>query len=331
MEITVEIFIIKIYEEMRKCGQYSAAKTCQTVLRGLLHTANEESLSFSDLTPELLKRYEHCLLSHSCEQNTVSLYMRTLQTICRKAAEESVAVIPEGLFNKVFTGYIAPARRSIPVEIMRQLREAKLDEKNHRYAFARDMFLLSFYLRGIPFIDLAYLRKCDLKEGILTYRRRKTGKQACVQVEPCAMEIIRRYAVKDGSSGYLLPIIRKAGEREEERKQYDSALRLYNKHLKVLGEVLGLKVKLTSYAARHTWATTAHDIGVDIADISEALCHSSEKMTKNYIRSFTPDRLASVNRTVIACINSKNEHKAQKGRSIKGRGLFKREIRSGSL
>ena len=331
MKTTVEIFIIRICEEMRQCGQYSAAKTCLTVLRGLLHAAGEGNLAFSALTPELLKRYEYSLASNNCEPNTISLYMRTLQTICRKAEEEGITVIPEGLFSKVFTGYTSPARRSIPVEVMRLLRDAELNEKSRRYAFARDMFLLSFYLRGIPFIDLAYLRKCDLKEGILTYRRRKTGKQACVQVEPCAMEIIRRYAVKDGVSGYLLPIIRQTGEREQERKQYDSALRLYNKHLKVLAEVLGLNVKLTSYVARHTWATTAHDIGVDIADISEALCHSSEKMTKNYIRSFTPDRLAGVNRTVIACISGKSGNKTRRGRMIKGRGLFKRGIRSGSL
>lgn len=329
--MTIETFIIQVCKEMRQCGQYSAAKTCLTVLRGLLHTAGEENLAFSGLTMELLKRYEYYLVSNNCEQNTVSLYMRTLQTICRKAEEEHRTVIPEGLFSKVFTGYISSARRSIPVEAMKRLRDAQLDGKNRRYAFARDMFLLSFYLRGIPFIDLAYLRKCDLKEDMLTYRRRKTGKQAHVQVEPCAMEIIRHYAAKDRTTGYLLPIIRKTGEPEEERKQYDSALRLYNKHLKVLADVLGLKVKLTSYVARHTWATTAHDIGVDIADISEALCHSSEKMTKNYIRSFTPDRLAGVNRTVIACISKKGENKTKDGRMVKGRGTFKRERYSGSL
>ena len=330
MKITVDFLMTRVSEEMRQCGQYSAGKTCLTVLRGLLHAAGKKSLSFPDLTPGLLKRYEHHLLSNGNGQNTVSLYIRTLQTICRKAEEEGVAVIPEGLFSKVFTGYVSPARRSIPVETMRLLREAKLDGKNRRYAFARDMLLLSFYLRGIPFIDLAYLRKCDLKEGILTYRRRKTGKQACVQVEPCAMEIIRHYAVESSSSGYLLPIIREAGEREEERRRYDSALRLYNKHLKALAAILGLEVKLTSYVARHTWATTAHDIGVDIADISEALCHSSEKMTKNYIRSFTPDRLANVNRTVIACITGKSGNKTRK-RRMGSRGLFKKAVCSGSL
>lgn len=331
MKTNVEDFISSVSKEMRQSGQYSAARTCLVVLRGLLRVVKEPGFSFECLTSELLQEYEHYLLGRGCAPGTVSLYMRTLQTLCRKAEDRGLTKIPKGLFDKVFTGSVSSVRRSVSPEVVRRLCEAELTGRDEKYAFARDLFLLSVYLCGIPFIDLAHLRKCDLKEDVLTYRRSKTGRQTHIVVEPCAMEIIRRYAHDDGKTlGYLFPIIRRVGSREDERKQYESALRLYNKHLKALSEILQLGVKLTSYVARHTWASTAHDIGIDIADISEALCHSSEKMTRHYIRSFTLEHMAKVNRRVIACMDGSNRDDNQRTRLIKRRD-FEVNIRSGSL
>ena len=117
---------------------------------------------------------------------------------------------------------------------------------------ARDLFILSYYLRGIPFIDLAYLRKTDIQDNVLRYRRSKTGRMLTITLEPWMWEIIKRYRCENTDSPYLLKIIQKPGTIPEERRQYESALRLYNKHLYRLSERLGLGVRLTSYVARHT-------------------------------------------------------------------------------
>lgn len=321
MKIVVEDFINCVSEEMWQAGQYSAAKTCLAVLHGLLRVVKEPDFSFEHLTPNLLQEYEYDLSSRGCAPGTVSLYMRTLHTLCRRAEEVGGIKVPKGLFDKVFTGTVSSVRRSVSPEVVRRLSTVELVGKKKKLAFARDLFLLSIYLCGIPFVDLVHLRKCDLKDGVLSYRRRKTGRQTHIQVEPCAMEIIGRYARKDDTPGYLLPIIRRTGSREEERRQYESALRLYNKHLKALSEVLQLGVKLTSYVARHTWATTAHDIGVDIADISAALCHSSERMTLRYIRSFSLEHMAQVNRRVIACMDRRIRGGDSKNKILKRREL----------
>ena len=330
MKTTLMVFVCQVAKEMRERGQYSAAKTCFSSLRGLLKIANNENLIFADLTPALLKSYEHHLLSNERNRNTVSLYMRTLQNICNRAIQEGTGKTSEDLFKGVFTGSDPVVHRAVAPEVIRKISEAKLEGRDARLAFARAMFMLSLYLRGIPFIDLAHLRKCDMKNGVITYRRSKTKRLTCIHLEPCAMEIIQQYASLAKDTPYLLPIIRHQGTPSEEQRQYESALRLYNKHLNQLSERLELGIHLTSYVPRHSWATIAHDIGVNVADISAALCHSSEKMTRNYLQSFTPDRLADVNRQVLKVICG-NEGENTKKRRQK-RDKIPREIfYSGSL
>lgn len=312
-------FVCRVANEMRERGQYSAAKTCLSAMKGLLETADNENLTFADLTASLLKSYEHRLLGNQRSRNTVSLYMRTLQNICNRAVREGAGKTPEDLFKGVFTGCDTVAHRAVAPEVIRNVSGAKLEGKDARLAFARALFMLSLYLRGIPFIDLAHLRKCDMKDGVVTYRRSKTKRLTSIRLEPCAQEIIDRYAPLAKDTSYLLPIIRRRGTASEERRQYESALRLYNKHLGELSESLALGIRLTSYVPRHSWATIAHDIGVDVADISAALCHSSEKMTRNYLQSFTPDRLADVNRQVLGVIRGYSGKIMKKGRQKKGR------------
>lgn len=330
MKLTVENFITRTACEMRQCGQYSAARTCTSVLRSLMAVAGSRTLTFQNLTPALLKTYEHHLLGYERSRNTVSLYMRTLHNLCNRACHEGGKRMPGDLFDGVFTGMDPVRHRAVAPEVILRVGSVELAGRNARLTFARDMFMLSFYLQGIPFIDLAHLRKCDLKDGMITYRRRKTGKLACLVVEPCALEIIDRYAPQAGKTVYLLPIIHTQGSAEDERRRYESALRLYNKHLNRIAVLLGLDMPLTSYVARHSWATIAHDIGVDIADISAALCHSSEKMTHNYLQSFSTDRQASVNRRVLQTVLEKKAEKKEKGKRKKDK-VPQKFFYSGSL
>lgn len=330
MKFTVESFITRTAEEMRMRGQFSAAKTCTSVLRGLSAVAGDRNFTFGDLTPALLKAYEHHLLGRERNRNTVSLYMRTLRNICNRARRDKVANVPDDLFDGVFTGTDPVRHRAVAPQVIYRIGNMKLEGRNTRLTFARDMFMLSFYLQGIAFVDLVHLRKCDLKDGILTYRRRKTGRLARLMLEPCALEIIDRYAPQAEKTIYLVPFIRTQGDAAGEQRQYESALRLYNKHLNKIGVLLELGMALTSYVARHSWATIAHDIGVDMADISTALCHSSEKMTHNYLQSFTSDRMASVNRRVLQVISEKQAEENKEGKQKKDK-IPRRVFYSGSM
>ena len=296
---TLTIFVSLLTAELEVCGRHGTARAYRSSLNRLLEFTGNRQLSFSDLNPGLLKCYEQLLLTEGCKRNTVSLYMRMLRSVCNQAVSRKITRIPAGLFDEVFTGTDSSEKRAVNPAVIRRLRELDL-QGNNTLETARDLFLLSFYLRGIPFVDLIRLRKSDLSRGMLRYRRSKTGRLLTVAVEPCAQEILRKYAAKAASSIYLLPILSKEGKGGY--RQYQNALRRYNLHLHRLSALLGLKVNLTSYVARHSWATAAYRQGIPVAVISESLGHSSEKVTYTYLASFDNRTLSRANREILSLV-----------------------------
>ena len=163
---------------------------------------------------------------------------------------------------------------------------------------AQELFILMFSLRGMPFVDLAYLRKSDLRDNVITYRRRKTGRPLSVTLTPEAMILVKKYMNRDPSSPYLFPLLKSREGTKEAYREYQLALRSFNQQLMLLGELLGLSDKLSSYTARHTWATLARDYGAPISVISAGLGHTSEEMTRVYLKDFDVSMLNQVNSIV---------------------------------
>ncbi|WP_321480799.1 site-specific integrase [uncultured Bacteroides sp.] len=316
----LKAFTTKLCSELLASGRHATARSYESALKRLLLFTKRDEISFSDLNLSLLMEYEQHLLAEGCKRNTISLYMRMLRSICNQAKSRIKAEIPSGLFDYVFTGTETCYKRAVTPRIIHKLYECELNGTFLYLNFAKDLFLLSFYLRGIPFVDLAHLRKSDIRGNVLTYNRSKTGSQLIVTLEPCALAILRKYALKVQNSPYLLPIITRIGE--DEYKQYQSALRLYNMHLRKLSKLLGLKKNLTSYVARHSWATAAYHKGVPVSVISESLGHSSEKVTYNYLASFDNRTLKRANQKVLALVFSSST-----GGSHKLNGRLKINIR----
>lgn len=144
----------------------------------------------------------------------------------------------------------------------------------------------------MSFVDMAYLRRNDLKGGFLTYRRRKTGQRLCIRWEGCMQALLDKYPVNE--SPYLLPIIRRS---DDERRQYLNAIHLVNRQLKTLSRKLGLSSPLTMYVARHSWASIARSKHIPLSVISEGMGHHSERTTQIY--------LASLGNVVIDRANSR--------------------------
>ena len=284
---TIYTFAQSAIEEARSAGRYGTANLYSGAINSFRNFTGDIPLTFKEVTAGMIKKYEESLLQKGRRHNTISTYMRMLRSIFNQAYQQGVPdTIPaDELFRFVFTGYEPTAKR--------------------------DLFLLSFYLRGIPFVDLAHLRKSDMKHNTIYYYRRKTRQQLSVYLEPYAAEILRRYTDKHSPSPYLLPILSSVGP--EGYRQYKSALRLYNQHLHRLSKMLRLSVPLTSYVARHSWATTAKEEGVAIAMISEGLGHSSEKVTHVYLASFNNNAMSKANRKVISTIHAKKK-KGKRGK-----------------
>lgn len=283
---------------MRLNGQERTVEAYESAVRNLTDYVGKE-LDFEQLTPECLKDYEQFLTREGKGLNTVSFYMRMLRAIYNRAHKAGIIDgYRENLFADVFTGQQQTVKRAAAPRVIQQLMKGTLRKRGQ--IFARDMFLLSFYLRGIPFVDLSYLRKSNLKGNELRYFRRKTGQLMVVDVEPCALDIIEKYLHLTGDSDRLLPIITRKDK--PERQQYISALRLQNKRLKEIEKVLHLDVHLTSYVARHSWASIAKNVGVPLFVISEGLGHSSEHTTYIYMTSFEKTVMDSANQKVIASV-----------------------------
>ena len=166
----------------------------------------------------------------------------------------------------------------------------------------QELFVLMFLLRGLPFVDLAYLRKSDLHDNVITYRRRKTGRPLSVTLTPEAMAILKRYMNRDTSSPYLFPLLNSREGTKEAYHEYQLALRNFNRQLMLLGEMLGLGDKLSSYTARHTWATTAYYCEIHPGVISEAMGHSSITVTETYLKPFRNKKIDEANKKVVGFI-----------------------------
>jgi integrase len=278
-------------QELKDKNKINTARKYAAALRRFSVYRNLTDIPLEDLTTKELKLFEDHLLRRGVVMNTVSFYMRILRAVYNKAIIEEI--IPPGKpFATVYTGVARTKKRAIDEKIIRQL---QLLQFKPNLAFARDMFLLSFYTRGMSFIDMANLKKDSIINGVIVYRRKKTGQQILVGLEPCMGEIIKRYAKMTKGSDYLLPLLYQDGE----AIKYEAALRNQNQRLKKISKQLGLSKHLTTYVSRHTWATIARSKGISLPIISEGMGHTSEQTTRIYLSSLDHRIIDRANRKII--------------------------------
>lgn len=279
--------------QLKENGQIRTAETYRSTLNSLRRFRKGKDLLFEELNPGLLTRYEYHLKRRKLAPNTIAFYLKRLRAIYNKAVEEE-SVKDRHPFRKAHLTPEKTIKRAVPLNIIRKLKAMYLPNPNQR--FARDMFLFSFYTRGMSFIDIAFLQKANLNNGILSYRRKKTGQALSIQWETCMKEIAHRYAAK-ASSPYLLSIINP--KEKDVRRQYYNASTLINRKLKKLGRQLGLSTPLTMYVARHSWASIARDQGIPMSVISEGMGHESEKTTRIYLAAMETQVIDRANQKIL--------------------------------
>ena len=276
-------------------GKESSRENYETTLRSFMKFRRGEDLLLDEINSDLMVDYEVWLRQNGVSMNTSSFYMRNLRSVYNKAVEKKL-VFQMNPFRHVYTGIDKTVKRAVSLKTIRQLCELDFS-RNPKLEYVRDLFMFSFYTRGMAFVDMAYLRKSDLKQGILTYRRRKTGQLLCIRWEECMQKIIHKYEIKE--SIYLLPIIK---DEEMERKQYKNASHLVNLRLKKIGEMLGLSIPLTMYVARHAWASIAKSKNIPISVISEGMGHDSEMTTRIYLASLDTAVIDKANNLIIKSV-----------------------------
>ena len=290
-------FARSLTTELKRTGRERTAERYTTVLNSFRRfLAERGDTPLNRIESALMVEYESHLKAEGICPNSSSFYMRGLRAVYNRAVEKGLTV-QRNPFRHVYTGIDKTVKRAIPLKAVRQIRDQDL-RLEPTMDWARDLFMFSFYTRGMSFIDMAYLKKSDLKNGVLSYRRQKTGQRLFIKWEKPMQEIVSRYDTS--GTPYLLPVIRDM--RTDGRKQYKSAAHRVNRLLKKLGMRLGLAIPLTMYVARHGWASIAKSRNIPVSIISEAMGHDSEKTTLIYLASLDTSAIDKANSLILKAL-----------------------------
>ena len=296
------VFMEKVTSELHANGNYGTAHVYRSSLKAIVGFNGSKQLPFRKLNPEWIKQFEIHLRKRGCSWNTVSTYIRVLRAVYNRAVNQRMVAYVPLLFRNVYTGTRADHKRAMDqMEIAGMLNEKKHTKLlTPSLSRTKKMFLLMFMLRGLPFVDLAYLRKSDLDGNVIAYRRRKTGRALSVTLTPEAMKLLNAFRNTDPGSPYLLSLLNSPEGTTQAYREYQLALRSFNRQLMLLRDMMGIGSNLSSYTARHTWATMAYHCEVHPGIISEAMGHSSITVTETYLKPFRNKKIDEANERVIA-------------------------------
>ena len=236
-------FMQSVIIQLQQMGKQRTSETYQATLRSFMQFREDKDILLNKIDSELMLMYEAYLRNRELTRNSTSFYMRILRAVYNRAVEKNLTA-NQNPFKHVYTGIDKTVKRALSLKTIRQIKNIDLSLLP-LLEFVRDMFLFSFYTRGMSFIDMAYLKKKDLSNGILSYRRRKTGQQLFIRWEKCMQEIVKKY--DNPQSEYLLPIIKPMNGNE--RTQYQNAMCMINRKLKTIGNMVGVQLPLTMYTA----------------------------------------------------------------------------------
>lgn len=291
----------QLIDEKMKARKWGIAYAYRATIRSLKGFCGSDSLQLADVDARFVRNYELYLQCQGISLNTIAYYLRNLRTVYNRAEADGLLRLPGGCspFQKVKMAPVRTVKRALTPDQLRTV--AALDlTSTPKLEFARDMFMASFYLRGIPFIDQAHLLRKNLVNGSIFYYRQKTGMLVEVEIIEPLRYLIDRYTT---DSPYLFPLLFSDADLSDSEGGYTAyrkALYYFNRRLKQIGKLAGLNVPLTSYVARHSWATIAKSKGASTAMISEGLGHSSERITQVYLKSFDSREIDRLNSKVSA-------------------------------
>lgn len=285
----MEILIAKLKQN----GKIRTSETYKAALNSFKKFRRNEDIMLDSLNSETMEAYEAWHKNRGIAPNTISFYIRILRAVYNRAVEEGV-IENRTPFRHVYTGVDKTVKRALPLPVIRKIKKLNLEDVPS-LDFARDMFMMSFMLRGMSFVDMAYLRKKDLAGGYVTYRRRKTGQQLFIKWTKEMQSILEKYP--ENKSTYLLPIIKNNGVNE--LCVYRNVGYNINHNLKTIAKMVGVTIPLTLYVARHSWASAAKAKGIPLSVISEGMGHDSETTTQIYLADLDSSVIDRANNIIL--------------------------------
>ncbi len=286
-------YMESIIARLKQNGKLRTSETYRSTLNSFKKFRQQEDIMLDCLTSGTMEAYEGWLKGRGVAPNTVSFYTRILRAVYNRAVEDDI-VADRAPFRHVYTGVDKTVKRALPLATLKKIRTLDLS-RTPALDYARDMFMMSFCLRGMSFIDMAFLKKTDLKDGYVTYRRRKTGQLLVIEWTREMRRILDKYPANE--SCYLLPVIRRTGTNE--RSVYRNAAYSINRSLKRVAPMAGVTIPLTLYVARHSWASAAKAKGIPVSVISEGMGHDSEATTQIYLAALDTSAVDRANTIIL--------------------------------
>lgn len=257
-----------------------------------MKSARKSDIRMEEINFSFVVGYEDYLNAQGLARNTINYYLRNFRTIYNSSIRDGFKPKSENPFTYIQTKPCKTIKRAINKDDMKKLSSLILPVHSGM-DIARDMYLFSFYAQGMAFVDIVLLKKSDIYNGVLTYSRHKSKQLIRIAVTPQMQELMDKYETE---GEYVFPIIR--DDSSSEYAQYRLALGRINRHLKRIAAMIDVNIPLTTYTARHTWATLARDCGAPVSVISAGLGHTSEEMTRIYLKEFDVSQLDKVNSIV---------------------------------
>lgn len=289
-------FTDSLTKDMESNGQIRTAGAYRTVVRGLVAFNGGEDIPLNHINSCLIRSFERHLKDANKMPNTVAYYIRNLRAIYNKAimAKRIFPRQGDNPFAGISTAVTKTVKRALTLEELQALykfnpntlyksEETGCRKQQYIDSVGRSQryFFFCFFARGMSFVDLAYLRKENIRGGLIRYTRKKTGQQIEVNISRELQAIIDSFADDVAGSPYVFPIIREQGK--DARLQYESALRAQNGRLKVLAAHAGVSRSVTTHVARHSWASVGKLLNIPVPVLSDGLGHTTQVMTSIYL------------------------------------------------
>jgi integrase len=290
----------QIIEDLKSANRIGTARSYKGVVAVLKTFTNERDLLFKDITYSFLTKFENSHLSKGNSYNGLSVYVRAIRAIFNKAVKDGLIDKESYPFYDYKIKSVPTEKRALDVGLLQTIVNKKIAAKSICFN-ARNYFVASYMMYGMNFSDMAYLKKTNIVDGRIQYRRRKTSKLYDIKITPNLNKILQHYILKNGNSTYIFPIIKREGAIFED-KDIQWARKRYNKKLKKLAELCKIEQNLTSYVSRHSFATQAMLQQIPLNAISTMLGHSSLKTTEVYLKSLPSNILDDYNSKILQVI-----------------------------
>ncbi len=306
-KITVFVYTSQLIEKFIKADKIGNSLVYKDTLRELKNFNQSTDFLFTDIDIYFLKKFVQHFQERQIKENTMSVYFRTLRSIYNKAIQDGYAKKSDYPFEqfKVSQFNTSTQKRAISANEIKSIIDFKADEGTCIF-HSKNYFVFSFYTMGMNYNDLAKLKWSDINQDRIFYTRAKTGKHIQVKILPPVQAILNYYQ-SESTNTFVFPILDESIHKSSVsiNNRVKKTLKATNKNLKFIGAELGIKIPLTTYVARHSWATAMKNIGTTTSIISQGLGHHSEETTQTYLDSFGNDIVDNANENLLKNMKTK--------------------------